>query len=119
MSWVALLYKTYNNLDKLDYDEKRGLLPIGHSTQKAHVEITLDVNGNFKRADFVADVVGKEKNLSETLIPVTEKSASRGNGSAPHSLCDKLKYIAADYFLYVGEKTKKITMTISRLWSNG
>lgn len=107
MSWVALLYKTYNNLDQLDYDEKRGLLPIGHSTQKAHVEITLDVNGNFKRADFVADVIGKEKNLSETLIPVTEKSASRSSGSAPHPLCDKLKYIAADYFLYVGEKNEE------------
>lgn len=106
MSWVALLYKTYNNLDKLDYDEKRGLLPIGHSTQKAHVEITLDINGNFKRADFVADVIGKEKNLSETLIPVTEKSASRSSGSAPHPLCDKLKYIASDYFLYVGEKNE-------------
>ncbi len=122
MSWVALLYKTYNNLDKMDYDEKRGLLPIGHSTQKAHVEITLDVNGNFKRADFVADVIGKEKNLSETLIPVTEKSANAGtSGSAPHPLCNKLKYIAVDYLKYVGEKNEKFYndyVEILEQWAN-
>lgn len=106
MSWINLLYKTYNNLEKIEPSQRIGLLPIAHSTQKAHVEITLYVDGSFERADFVEDVIGKEKNLSETLIPVTEKSASRSSGVAPHPLCDKLKYVAKDYFLYTGEKNE-------------
>lgn len=116
MSWIKLLNETYENLEKGDEYDVRGLLPIAHSTQKAHVEVTVDTDGNFKSADFVPDVIGKEKNKSETLIPVTEKSASRSSGSAPHPLCDKLKYLAGDYKEYTGEdNTKYYTDYINQL----
>ncbi|MFI3214588.1 MAG: type I-C CRISPR-associated protein Cas8c/Csd1 [Eubacteriales bacterium] len=104
MSWLGILSETYDNLMKCDYDSRRNLLPIAHSTQKAHITVVIDQNGNFVRGEFVADVEGKEKNLSQTLIPVSEKSASRsGKIIAPHPLCDKLKYLAGDYSQYVEE----------------
>ena len=104
MSYLQKLYETYNNLsmvDSSDSDATASLLPMAHSTQKAHISVVIDVDGNFQRADFVADEVNKVKNLSETLVPVNEKSSSRSSGSAPHPLCDKLKYLAGDYNKYV------------------
>lgn len=106
MSWMQILSKTYENLEKAGFLEK-GLLPIAHSTQKAHVEVTIDIEGNFKRASFVLDEIGEEKNCGETVIPVTQQSASRSSGSAPHPLCDKLKYLAGDYPTYCREDNGK------------
>lgn len=74
------------------------LLPICHTTQQAHIEITLDSKGNFRRAR----IVGKDE--ARTIIPCTEKSAGRTSGEAAHPLCDKLQYLAADYKKYGGEK---------------
>ncbi|MGB4661000.1 MAG: type I-C CRISPR-associated protein Cas8c/Csd1 [Mobilitalea sp.] len=91
------LYDTYENCssmvgikDNLD----KILLPVAHSTQNAQVEIVIDLQGNFIRAEEIpkADAI--------TIIPVTEDSGSRGNGINPHPLCDKLFYIAGDYNIY-------------------
>jgi CRISPR-associated protein Csd1 len=71
------------------------LLPIAHSTANAQIEIKLDMDGTF----ISAAEVGKEDAL--TVIPVTEDSATRSSGIAPHPLCDKLCYIAGDYDRYV------------------
>ena len=103
---MQLLYETYENIAQAEEYQRQGLLPIAHSTQKAHIEITLDADGTFVDADFVADKIGKESNLSETLIPVTEASASRSSGIAPHPLADKLKYLASDYEEYTGENNE-------------
>lgn len=92
---LALLYdKNKDIVGKKDNDGTL-LLPISHSTNNANVEITIDLNGNFIRANVVDD---EDK---ETLIPVTEDSASRGAGVFPHPLCDKLIYIAGDYNKYI------------------
>ena len=110
MSYLKKLYDTYNNLSKVeskDNEETARLLPVAHSTQKAHITVILDNDGEFVRAEFVADELNKVKNLSETLVPVTEKSSSRSSGSAPHPLCDKLKYLAGDYNNYVYLKSEK------------
>lgn len=104
MSWLSLLNETYDNLMECNYDQRRELLPIAHSTQKAHITVIVDKNGNFIRGEYVADVDGKVKNLSQTLIPVSEKSASRSSGIAPHPLCDKLKYVAGDYAQYTEDE---------------
>jgi len=73
-------------------NEQVPLLPICHTTQKAHIEITLDAQGEFRRARVV------DKDEARTIIPCTEKSAGgRTSGPAPHPLCDKLQYLAADY----------------------
>ena len=98
MSWMNMLYKTYDNLQKEPPDD---LLPISHSTQNAQIEVTINSDGEFVDSR----VVSKEDTV--TLIPVTEKSASRSSGSAPHPLCDKLQYLACDYTKFGGGKGGK------------
>lgn len=101
-SWIQVLYETYENcqsmIDASTEEDNIPLLPICHTTQKAQIEIVLDENGKFKRARIVP------KNEARTIIPSTEKSAGRTSGEAPHPLCDKLQYIAADYPKFGGEK---------------
>jgi CRISPR-associated protein Csd1 len=90
MSWIQKLYETYEQCKGHEPPGSARLMPISHTPQQAHIEITLDVAGNFKGAR----IVQKE----ETVIPATEKSAGRaGAGAAPHPLCDKVQYCAADY----------------------
>jgi CRISPR-associated protein Csd1 len=91
------LYETYDNCNQLigkEEDDGTILLPVAHSTQNAQVEVTIDLHGNFIRAEEVP------KNDAITIIPVTEDSGSRGNGNNPHPLCDKLIYVAGDYSRY-------------------
>ena len=67
------------------------LLPISHTTVLAQITVTIDHEGNFLRAEPEAE------NDRLTIIPVTDKSASRTAGTEPHPLCDNLKYLAGDY----------------------
>lgn len=95
-----MLYNTYENcVDKVGEegtDEKTPLLPIAHSTQNAQVEVILDGSGTFMRA------VRLSKEDAETIIPVTEDSATRsGTLPPPHPLCDKLQYVAGDFSHFV------------------
>jgi len=101
MNWVQSLYETYENCQSMigtGAETQIPLLPICHTTQKAQIEITLNAKGNFRRARLVS------KDESRTIISCTEKSAGRTSGEAPHPLCDKLQYVAADYKQYGGEK---------------
>ncbi|HXQ35879.1 MAG TPA: type I-C CRISPR-associated protein Cas8c/Csd1, partial [Anaerolineales bacterium] len=96
------LYETYENSQSMigagADDNEIPLLPICHTTQKAQIEIVLDVDGNFRRARVIP------KNEARTIIPCTESSAGRTSGESAHPLCDKLQYLAADYEKYGGEK---------------
>ena len=77
------------------------LLPISHTTQTAHIEVQVSVDGNFHSASIV------DGNDSITVIPCTEDSASRsGTKIAPYPLHDKLNYVAGDYVAF-GGKIKK------------
>lgn len=102
MSWIQKLYETYENcssmIGKIESDDQVPLLPICHTTQKAHIEIVIDGDGHFQRAR----VVPREQ--ARTIIPCTEASGGRTSGEAPHPLCDKLQYVAGDYKKYGGEK---------------
>ncbi|MEW6488906.1 MAG: type I-C CRISPR-associated protein Cas8c/Csd1 [Thermodesulfobacteriota bacterium] len=100
MSWIERLYQTYesNKTAIGDPGEEMPLLPICHTTQKAHVTIVIDGNGNFLRASVVP------KTEARTIIPATEDSAGRTSGTTPHPLCDKLQYVAGDYARFGGEK---------------
>jgi len=100
MSWIEKLYQTYeNNTGAIgSFDDKVPLLPICHSTQNAQITVTLDDAGNFVGAAVV------KKGEGRTIIPATEESAGRTSGPKPHPLCDKLQYVAADYFVFGGEK---------------
>jgi len=90
MSWVQKLYETYERCKGQEPSGTGTLLPVSHSIQQAHVEITLDAQGNFKSARAIGKL--------ETVIPATEQSAGRtGRTPPPHPLCDKVQYCAADY----------------------
>lgn len=95
MSWMQKLYETYERVS-INECKFNGDLPVppSHTTLQAHIEITLDQNGNFIRAS----IVPKE----ETLIPATESSAGRTSGGEPHPLCDKIQYVAGDYKKFGG-----------------
>lgn len=97
MSWIERPYETYERCDGAPQFKTDPLMPISHAIQQAHVEIILDKDGTFIRAQHIP----KES----TVIPATEKSAGRtGSGSIPHPLCDKIQYCAADYPLFGGTK---------------
>lgn len=102
MSWISKLYATYENCESLvgkkEADDKTPLLPICHSTQNAQIEVTVDVHGNLKYACTI------DKKDAVTIIPVTEDSASRSSGVAPHPLFDKLQYLSGDYAKFVDSK---------------
>ena len=89
VSWIRDLCDVYDRNEKIAgvytegrYGEPLILVPIYHSTMAAHVTITIDDKGNFIRADKVP------KNQKMTLVPVTERSATRSNNIGPMPLCD-------------------------------
>ena len=97
MNWIAELHDLYErNAAEAGRvsAETELLLPLYHTTVNAHITVTVDKAGNFITAEAVAP---EDK---QTLIPVTEKSASRTAGVEPHPLCDGLKYAAGDYGRY-------------------
>ncbi len=67
-------------------NEKKTLLPIGHTTFKSEISITIDQDGNF--IDAFRD--NKEKTI---IIPCTESSSGRSSGIVAHPLCDQLDYV--------------------------
>ncbi|MDC2867310.1 type I-C CRISPR-associated protein Cas8c/Csd1 [Bacillus sp. BP-3] len=107
MNWLLNLYETYqSNLDRIGKIEKKyngqeyTLLPISHTTQTAHIEVSITEEGEFHSATII------NKSDASTLIPCTEDSASRSNQIAPYPLHDKLSYVAGDFVTY-GGKIKK------------
>lgn len=103
MSWILKLYETYNNCQsQIGYSSVEGerpLLPICHTSIKAHIEIVINSNGEFRRANLITS-----ENDRTTIIPCTEDSAGRTSNIKAHPLCDKLQYIAGDF---VGKHSKK------------
>lgn len=96
------VYDLNENLAGVVKHDQPVLLPLSHSTFNAQIEVAIDGEGNFinsKKLEKGPDVV--------TIIPVTEDSASRSSGIAPHPLCDKLCYLAGDYTKYTGDKKEK------------
>lgn len=96
MSWMAKLYDTYEQAMKLDLPDDKRLMPTSHTLQNAHINIQIDMEGNFVRA--------KVLEKTQIVLPATEKSAGRSSGEAPHPLADKLQYVAADYAGFGGKK---------------
>ncbi len=105
MGWLKTLAETYDVYSELAGKDKNGqavLLPLSHSTFNAQIEVAIDEDGNFQDAEKLE----KGKDII-TIIPVTEDSAARSSGIAPHPLCDKLCYTAGDYSLFTGDKKEK------------
>lgn len=132
MNWVNELINLYEknqnlagDIITLDRKTRRGtfpvqlvFLPISHTTVTAQITVTIDEDGNF----IGAEPVTMEDRL--TIIPVTEKSASRTAGIEPHPLCDNLKYLAGDYMDYCQGEKKDFTqyyqsyITALEAWAN-
>ena len=74
--------------EKGRFGEPLILLPVFHSTVASQITVTINEKGEFLRAVTVED----EEKL--TVIPVTEKSASRTAGVEAHPLCDNLKSVS-------------------------
>lgn len=105
MAWLKTLaetYDVYSDLAGADKNEQAVLLPISHSTFNAQIEVIINQEGSFQDAK----KLDKGRNVV-TIIPVTEDSAARSSGIAPHPLCDKLCYLAGDYTLYTGDNKEK------------
>lgn len=91
MSWIQKLYETYEQCENaLDIPAEK-LWPLSHLVKKAHVEVVINDKGHFRRARTL------NRTEAPTLIPVTESSAGRTAGAAPHPLCEEISYCAADY----------------------
>lgn len=105
MAWLKTLadtYDVYADLAGVVRDDQPVLLPISHSTFNAQIEVTIDGQGNY------VDSRKLEKgNDAVTIVPVTEDSAARSSGIAPHPLCDKLCYIAGDYTTYTRDNKER------------
>jgi CRISPR-associated protein Csd1 len=125
MSWIQKLYETYEQCaGRADLSNTGVTLePICHTSQQAHIEVSLDNNGRFLRANVIP------KGQGVTLVPCTEASVGR-SGSKPinHPLCDKLQYLAGDFLKFggvvtsgfVGEPTEphKIYLSLLSEWVN-
>jgi CRISPR-associated protein Csd1 len=102
MSWIQKLYETYEQCaGRADLSNTGSSLePICHTSQQAHIEVSIDDKGAFLRANVVP------KGQGVTLVPCTEASAGRA-GSKPvnHPLCDKLQYLAGDFLKFGGVVT--------------
>jgi len=125
MSWIQKLYETYEQCaGRADLSNTGSSLePICHTSQQAHIEVSIDDKGGFLRANVVP------KGQGVTLVPCTEASAGRA-GSKPvnHPLCDKLQYLAGDFLKFGGVVTSgfagkptephEIYLTLLSAWAN-
>lgn len=100
MSWIEKLYQTYEQSLEASRTSEYPLMPVGHTSQQAHIEIILGPDGRFRGATVV------QKEYATTLVPCTEASGGRA-GSKPvnHPLCDKLQYVAGDFIAKGGVVT--------------
>ncbi|MGN7478748.1 type I-C CRISPR-associated protein Cas8c/Csd1 [Solibacillus silvestris] len=111
MSYLQALYRTYEeNLGEVGKPRRKEfrngqtaeymLLPTSHTTQTAHIEVLVDLEGNF----YDAYVLEKES----TVLPFSEESGARsGQNYVPHFLHDKLMFVAGDYKRFVEADEKK------------
>lgn len=98
MTWLTTLYKTYDELEKLNdtLPFEKQVMPICHTLQNAHIHIILNKQGEFIRAEVL------EK--AQVVLPCTEQSAGRSSGLCSHALADKIQYVAKDYIDFGGIK---------------
>ncbi len=77
------------------------LLPIGHTTAQAQIEVIINEQGEFVQGRIL------EKGAGETFFPATETSAARTSGVDAMPLFDKLIYVAGDYTAYIADEKGK------------
>ncbi len=105
-------YDAHASLVGKVYAGQQPLAPVGHTIANASIEITLDEQGHFVKAEPVSKEDGK------TIIPVTEKSAGRTSNinSAPHPLCERIDFLSAED--EKGEKRFSLYCKQLQAWTN-
>jgi len=92
MGLLQKAVETYDNMSRFAGVKRANhpiLLPISHIMQKSQIEITLDRDGSFIKAEEVP------KDDAKTVIPASEKSGGRaGKVVEPHPYSDQLDYIS-------------------------
>ncbi|CAH8236341.1 type I-C CRISPR-associated protein Cas8c/Csd1 [Vibrio aestuarianus] len=109
MTWLTTLYKTYDELEKLNdmLPFEQQVMPICHTLQNAHIHIVINNQGEFVRAEVL------EK--AQVVLPATEQSAGRSSGLCAHALADKIQYVAKDYADFGGIKKSGFELYQSQL----
>lgn len=114
MSWLAKLYETYEQAQQLSAElpQDQQLMPVSHTPQNAHINIVIDGDGNFVRAEVLVK--------TQIVLPATEQSAGRASGPAAHALADKIQYVAGDYEQFGGLKKAAFELYFEQLgrWCN-
>ena len=90
MSWFKNLAETYENVSEIvgiRDDLGNILLPIYHMAANTDICVTIDGDGNFRRAD---------ESKENIIVPCTEDSASRANNPSPHPLHEQVDFLALD-----------------------
>lgn len=108
MSWTDELERVYELcIDRAGEFEAQGeapLLPAAHSTANAQITVCINLDGTKPPSGFAQTVPKEPRSETVTVIPVTEASAARSSGVAPHPLNDKLIYVAGDFSQYAAGK---------------
>lgn len=98
MGWMSNLAETYDyaskNFDGIEKSEAIDLVPICHLVFQSQITVVINEQSEFVRAELI------EKKYSNTITPVTQKSAIRTSGKEPHPLFDNLFYVAGDLEKY-------------------
>ena len=110
MGLFQAAYRTYESQKGLAGIPQQGqetLTPVSHIVQNAHIEITINEEGQFTGASIVP------KSEAKTIIPATEESANRvGDNERAHPLSDQLRYLAP----YGGKKYEAYQLQL-RKWA--
>jgi CRISPR-associated protein Csd1 len=121
LSWFNNLVQTYDNVSdivgkpqEIIFRDKKGnetkivntLLPPNHMTAKTDICVTIDKDGNFRRA------AGEKDTMMNIVIPCTEDSSTRaGKVEYPHPLHDQIGYLSSN------EKKRKAYLSQLANWS--
>ena len=105
MSWLQRLYETYEHASNNPHiqSQEDGLMPFYHVNQNVQIIVTINVKGEFIKAEICRDDNGKVKS-HYLAIPATNASANRTSGAVAHPLSDKLQYVAKDFFEFSTNK---------------
>lgn len=108
MSWLEKLYETYEAVSNID-ELSESLEPYFHKKEQCHIEIVLDEESHFIRAEPLVHEVSYGKQTywkgDDTVIPITPKSLTgRTRGAAPYPLAEQIQYVAKDYPDFGGAK---------------
>lgn len=102
ISWEKTLVDAYDACEKhIDYEHNSGsgLCPIAHQPLNVQIDIFIDDDANFRRAQRIepeTDERGKKRAV-KIFAPADENACSRSSGIAPKGLSDDLRYICGDF----------------------